>query len=148
MNCRELIEVNAYGVEYSIQLLERVEDWYISEIDIDDYGHFDSLLQALAAFEKYCIKLITNNISTADLDEAIGHHFSDEIDDDEYDISDWSMGYVLSLKRDKNTLISLFFDYDFKAKLISNSYIVEFDKAELSAFDLSNLFSRLKLQCD
>jgi hypothetical protein len=140
MEKKELINFD----EYSINFLERIEDWYIAEIEHNG-EFFDNLSEALDVFKGCCIKLITNNISTVDLDAAIKDQFSDQIDDD-FDISHWSMGYLLSLQRDEDTLLSLFFDYDFKTKLISNCYIVEFNKNELSAFDLSNLFSRLELQ--
>lgn len=147
MNCKELIEDDQEvdEVEYSIELLERVEDWYTGEIHFDDFTCTDNLSQSLAVFEKYCLKLITTDISTTELDEAIVYHFSEEIEYDECDISNWSMGYLLSLNRDGETFISIFFNYDFKTKLIADTDIVEFDKDELGAFDLSNLFKRLKI---
>jgi len=114
MDEKELINFD----EYSINFLERIEDWYIAEIE-NNGEFFDNFSEALEVFKCCCIKLITNNISTVDLDAAIKDQISDQIDDD-FDISHWSMGYLLSLQRDEDTLLSLFFDYDFKTKLISN----------------------------
>jgi NOL1/NOP2/fmu family ribosome biogenesis protein len=129
---------------YTIELLEHFEDWYVGEcIEFDE--SFDSFIEAIEVFKKNCDRLIHNDISTMYLEKYIDDNV---IEDMEENLSQWSMGYVLRLNYNEDTIISIHFDYDYEKKIIEKCSIIEYDKDKFKNFDLSDIFSSLKLEID
>ena len=101
---------------YKVELVEHFEDWYVAEEAI---GKFRMLDEAMLEFRKECNKLLSNDFSSAGIDETIAENLTDDEDE-----SDYSKGFVVSMSSDEVTLISIHFDYDSRTKSIVEVYLI------------------------